>query len=500
MLQKLSYTEFLELAKNNQRITVYQEIIADKLTPIQIFATLTTNSSNNTLLESGDPDDANSRYSHIFLDPECEIVSNKNVNYLIKNNSKETIGQNIFDLLRSQLKQNNSCSACKITSHLGGAVGFMSYDAIRLIEKIPEHRNDEDNLPEIMFRFYRTIITFDHHQHKCIIATIADTSRELKINYEKAREHIELVISKITAINSNQVINSKEPFLQNKSNINPLENFISSPNDNDFKNLVVRAKEYIQKGDAFQIVLSRRFKKRFIGAPFDIYRALRIINPTAYMFYMEMGDTTLVGASPEKLVSTDNGKVTTNPIAGTCSRGKNPEEDEANAQHLLNNPKENAEHIMLVDLARNDLGKVCKPSSIKIENFRQIRKLSHIMHITSEVTGELLPNKDAFDVLQATFPAGTLSGAPKIRAMEIINELEHTRRNLYGGAFCLIDNRGDLQSSIIIRSAVVQNKIATVQAGAGIVFDSDHDKETIETELKAHGVLAALNLAETGAL
>lgn len=262
--------------------------------------------------------------------------------------------------------------------------------------------------------------------------------------------------------------------------------------------MVEKAKEYIHKGDAFQIVLSRQFYKKYLVSPFQIYRALRMSNPSPYMFFIEHNNTFIAGSSPERLASVKNRIVETHPIAGTRKRGATAHDDRVIAEDLLNDKKEVAEHVMLVDLARNDIGSVSVPGTVQIKKFKDIQHLTKVMHITSVVEGELSANKDALDGLRAVFPAGTLSGAPKIRAMEIIDKLEPSRRGLYGGAVCFVDNDGNLESCIAIRMAIMKDNIATVQAGCGIVFDSDPASETEETRSKASAVLNGIDLAEGG--
>lgn len=256
------------------------------------------------------------------------------------------------------------------------------------------------------------------------------------------------------------------------------------------------AKQYIKAGDIFQVVLSRSFKRNYQCDDFSIYRALRMVSPAPYLFYLDAEDFVLTGASPEKLVSLESGILKTVPIAGTRGRGKSDIDDDLLEAELLADEKELAEHLMLVDLSRNDLGRVAKTGTVQVKNFNKVKRFSHVMHITSEVEAEIKQDLDAFDALKAVLPAGTLSGAPKIRAMKIIDELENSRRGCYGGAVCFVDANGDLNSCITIRSAMLKNGVATVRAGGGIVYDSDPKKEAIETKQKAHSVLAAIQLAE----
>lgn len=507
MFKRLVYEEFLKLSEKNNRIVYYQEIPADRITPILTYEALGSDTAKGALLESDPRDGINNKYSYICLYPYCEFSVNGDAVSLEEKGGKRTITGSPMEVLRSVLKDNKSYFDHPLTSFVGGAVGFVSYDAVRLFENIPDRRASEKSAPDILLKFYGTNIIFDHKADKAIIAVLAETNENPQDSYQQAVKKAEYIINKITSfkpqIITQDIYNTQEEsrdatFCVSKAN----ERFeiTESIDDENFKAKVKKAKEYIVKGDAFQIVLSRCFSMPCTANPFSVYRALRITNPSPYMFYLENEEMVVVGSSPEKLVSVENGVVGTCPIAGTRKRGRNGEEDNALAAELLADEKENAEHVMLVDLARNDIGAVCVPGSVKVKNFKQIHNFSRVMHITSQVEGKLREDKDTLDVLRAVFPAGTLSGAPKIRAMELIDELEESRRGLYGGAVCLIDSKGNFNSCIVIRTAVLKNGTAYVQAGAGIVFDSDPQLEAEETKQKASAVLNSIELAKRGAI
>lgn len=496
MLKKLLYEDFLKLSEKNSRIVYYQEISADNITPILAYEALGSDTTDGALLESDSRGGLNGRYSYICLYPYCKFSVDGTDATVEADGAIREITSSPIDVLRETVKANKSYSDHPLTDFVGGAVGFISYDAVRLFENIPDRHILQKSNPDILLKFYEANIIFDHKSDKAIIAILARIEGDADKSYKAVVQKAEFIINKIFSFKFQQII----PNLYNNrvEGVNPEVSV--SIDDESFKAKVRTVKEYIVKGDAFQIVLSRCFSRPYSANSFSIYRALRMTNPSPYMFYLENGAMTVVGSSPEKLVSVENGIVETCPIAGTRKRGRTIEEDNALAIELLADEKENAEHVMLVDLARNDLGAVCVPGSVKVENSRQIQNFSSVMHIISQVKGALRDDKDAIDVLRTVFPAGTLSGAPKIRAMEIIDKLEESRRGLYGGAVCLIDGKGNFNSCILIRTAVLSGGVACVQAGAGIVFDSDPQLEADETRHKAEAVLNSIELAEGGAI
>lgn len=449
MLATMNLQRFLTLAESQSKIAVFKEIVGDNITPIGVYNILSRDYKNISILESCGKTPA-SKYSYLCLELYTQIT-------------------NSFAALQKQLLEERCYSDHPLCRYAGAAVGFISYDAFRLIENIPDSNQAEIDIPELLFRFYQINIVFDHDSNRVVIARATKVGDDPQKEYKKSLEIIENIISQL----------QKHSILKNKSVVKP--KLVSATtvdlSDEQYMQLVVKAKQYIVNGDAFQIVLSRTFKKKFTGKPFDIYRALRITNPSPYMFYLEYDDFVVAGASPEKLVSIKNKMVTTNPIAGTRPRGNSKEEDARLEQELLHDEKEAAEHMMLVDLGRNDLGAVCIPGSVQVTKLKDLQKLAGVMHLTSLVEGELANDKNIVDVIKAVFPAGTLTGAPKIRSMEIIDELETSKRGLYGGAICIIDNQNNLDACIAIRMAILKDQIAYVRAGAGIVFDSNPQTE-----------------------
>jgi anthranilate synthase component 1 len=371
-------------------------------------------------------------------------------------------------------------------------VGYMGYDVVRFFERLPNQPKNDLNLPDMLFVLAKNLIIFDHINHKMKVVSSVEidpkaSKAKKEAAYRAASAQIDKTVAEIT-----------KPFTMG-SDKNPAK---FSPNgvrsnftETEFERIVQEAKKKIKAGDIIQVVLSQRFCVKLNTEAFDLYRSLRVLNPSPYMYYLNFGDLQIVGSSPELLVRCEDGVVETRPIAGTRRRGKNEKEDASLAQDLLKDPKERAEHIMLVDLGRNDLGRVCQRGTVKVDEFMIIEKYSHVMHIVSNVKGNLKPGKDAFDVLQAAFPAGTVSGAPKIRAMEIIDELENVSRGPYAGCIGYFSFSGNLDSCITIRTIVVTNGQAYVQAGAGIVADSVPSKEYKETVNKARAQILAIEKA-----
>lgn len=484
----LSLEDFLLLAKNSGRIAVYQDISADRLTPIGIIEQLSTLLSDGAVLESGlNHQHDEGRYSYISFGKlaSLKVLEQK----VIQTIGDTTTIHNIhpFTALRKLLKEMAPQNAKYHDIALHSAIGYVAYDAIRLFEKIPEKYPNTNKLPDLEFNFYQNTLVFDHLKQQLRISISTEVAADGEKTYHSVREQITNLINKITTQNYPKETHKNANFIAS-------EGCPDIP-DHEFMELVLRAKQHIIDGDAFQIVLSRCFKTEFLGNPFNIYRALRMLSPAPYMFYLPTEQGIIIGASPEKLISVRNSKIEINPIAGTLRRSKNITDDEI-TQTLLNNPKEVAEHMMLVDLARNDIGAVCKPESVRVKELLKIKHFSHVSHITSIVSGELRVECDALDALSSTFPAGTLSGAPKIRAMQIIDELETSRRGMYGGAICRIDHLGNFDSCIAIRMALVNQGEAIVRTGAGIVFDSSLEAEANETREKARGVLLAIQYAK----
>ena len=479
MLAFTSFEQFKSLMLQSNRVAVSQEIYADVLTPIRVFQVVAEGQPEAILLDSSDHKTSQDACIYIGLNP----IAKFNVDH-------QFVGDP-FALLRDFYQRYKSASEATVSKFSGGMIGVLSYDAIRFIEDIP-HRHESHEFPLMNFKFYRAHIVFDKRTGKAVVTHVVDVDDDPRVCYQRACDANEALIKKmlssVTALAYKVSHEQKDPFA----------GVSVDTTDDVFKANVLKAKEYIKAGDIFQVVLSRSFKKPFHGNDFDIYRALRVLNPSPYQFYIRNHDYTVVGSSPEKLVSLQNNMIESCPIAGTRARSHDFERDQALEQELLHDEKEVAEHMMLIDLARNDVGSVSEIGSVSVTELKKIKRFSSVMHMSSTVCGKLADGKDAFDVLKAAFPAGTLSGAPKIRAMEVIDELESSQRQLYGGAVVAIDGKGQLDSCIIIRTAVIKNNSVTVRAGAGIVFDSDPQSEADETRHKVTGVLNALALAEEG--
>lgn len=486
MVEKTTYNQFVSCAKQSKRVLVFQEIEDQLITPTSAFINVSRSKPNATLLEFYTQDKPNLGYSFIGIEPLATLTSKTGKTTVQRGEQTETSLSDPINVLR-QLRQEfadiNTIPMLRLT---GGSVGYMSYDAIRLFEDIPDRHNNHNDLPDIFLNFYGTSITFDHEHSKVIVAKIVNVERDLKECYQNAMAAITSIVQQLHS-----------PIAQKKNITKKTDDkFKVDLTDEQFSKLVTKAKEYIKNGDIFQIVLSRTFKKKYNSDAIDIYKTLKKINPSPYHFYIKNSDNIIVGASPEKLVSLDNNLIESKPIAGTRPQKKDSEE--TIAQELMNDPKEMAEHMMLVDLARNDVGAVAKPGSVKITALNEIIHFSHVMHMESTVQGTLSENYDALDVLKANFPAGTLSGAPKIRAMELIDELENSRRGTYGGAVIALDRTGNLESCIMIRTALIKNGYAYVRAGAGIVHDSNPEQEVQETRHKARSIINAIEMAERG--
>ncbi|MCB1084894.1 MAG: anthranilate synthase component I family protein [Chlamydiia bacterium] len=492
MFNKLSFEDFHQLSLAHKRVALFQDFSADLLTPMGAVQSLKKEFQSVVLLESGEQEALVGRYSHIGFNPVCEIRANGFEIHVKSSEGEESLNGDPFAILR-KLRLKYSCgSALPLKGFCGGAAGYLAYDAIRYFEDIPDKNIKSREFPDLFFQFYNQSITFDHVKGQVEIVVIVDATGDLKQVYNDGCKQIELLYKKISSAPSLE--------MKQRQTFDLTEEVKVIPDDASFTPLIEKAKAYIHAGDAFQIVLSRRFEVQTSAPSFDLYRVVRHLTPSPYMFYFSVPDFALVGASPEKLVSVRGRQLETIPLAGTRPRGKDVEEDLRLEEELLNDPKEVAEHMMLVDLGRNDLGAVSKPGTVKVEKLKFIQRFSHVMHIASLVRGELRSELDALDALKATFPAGTLSGAPKIRAMEIIDELESTRRGPYGGAICFLDNQGNLESCIGIRMATLKEGKAVVQTGMGIVNDSIPSAELEETRAKARGMLAAIQAAEEGIL
>lgn len=483
---------FLELTRQGNLIPVYREILADMETPVSAFCKIDDKQSA-FLLESIAGGEKWARYSFLGVGSGRAFRCQGERYEIMENGRQVESGAtaNPLDELKKFLSPYQPVSLPELPRFFGGAVGYLGYDMVRHIEALPSLKDAEIGAYDSCFLIAETLLIFDNMQQKIKVLSnvylrAGDDPSSL---YDAAVERIDQMVS---------CLRKPLPVRTGQTRSTESSELISNFTRADFETAVERCKDYVRSGDIIQVVLSQRFSGDLNADPFDVYRALRTINPSPYMFYLQFGETRIIGASPEVLVRKEGDHVEVRPIAGTRPRGANFDEDQRLEQELLADPKERAEHIMLVDLGRNDLGRVCSTGSVQVDELMVVERYSHVMHIVSNVSGRLLPGQDALDVFSATFPAGTLSGAPKIRAMEIIEELEPMRREIYGGAVGYISFDGNMDLAIAIRTLVAHKNRIHLQAGAGIVADSDPAAEFEETVNKAMGVKLAIELARQG--
>jgi len=476
---------------------VFAELPADLDTPLSAYLRLRPG-PYSFLLESVEGGEVWARYSFLGADPLMVLTAKNGRLTLSRNGRTERLPEgNPLVAVRDLLREFKPVPVPGLPRFQGGAVGFLAYDMVHHMERLPRTTQDDLGLPDAVFLFTDTLLVFDNLRHRLLVIANAVIERNdpaaLDRAYDRAAVRIGMTLAKLARP-------ARAPATFSLSAAAPLlaegeSGFTSTMNESQFVDAVHRAKEFIAAGDAYQIVLSRRLDCRLTADPFTVYRALRTINPSPYLFFLRLGPMSIVGSSPEVLVRVEGDRVDLRPIAGTHPRGATEVEDREIEERLKNDPKERAEHVMLVDLGRNDVGRVSELGSVKVTEFMEIERYSHVMHLVSHVTGKLRSGSDALDVLQASFPAGTLSGAPKIRAMEIIDDLEPTQRGPYGGAVGYVSYSGNLDSCITIRTIVCHGRRASVQVGAGIVADSDPKTEWLETCSKARGMILALRLA-----
>ncbi|MBI4778354.1 anthranilate synthase component I [Candidatus Desantisbacteria bacterium] len=489
----MDYQDFQQKAKDGANlIPVYKEIIADMETPVSAFQKIAMDTGYAYLLESVEGGESLGRYSFLGSNPFITFQGKGNVVEVSRDGKIERFeGVDPLMHLLGFMNEFQSARLPEFPRFFGGAVGYIGYDYVRCIEDIPDTNPDSINLPDVLFVITDTILVFDHVRHTIkVIANVWLRDDDIEAAYKRAMDKIAGIIERL-----------KEP-LPYRNEIFPVTNTIpeidvqSNVTKSEFESQVLRIKEYIAAGDIFQTVLSQRFQVPVKADALSLYRALRWINPSPYMFLLKFGELSLIGSSPELLVRVDDGMVETRPIAGTRPRGKNKQEDEFYEKDLLADPKELAEHVMLVDLGRNDIGRVCEYSSITLPEFEIIERYSHVMHIVTSVKGKLAPDKNYLDALRACFPAGTVTGAPKVRAMEIIDELETSKRGPYAGCIGYFGFSGNMDTCITIRTMLMYERNVYIQAGAGIVADSEPEKEYEETRNKAKGMLKAVAIAE----
>jgi len=490
-----SYEQFLEHLEHGNLVPVWEEVLVDYDTPVSVFRKIES-PDYSFLLESVEGGDKWARYSFIGTEPSVVFRSKgRSIEIVHADGETEALTGDPILTLRDLLSRYRPVSCEELPRFHGGAVGYFGYDMVRFIEDIPDTSPDELDLWDSIYMVMDTVLAFDNVTNKIKVISNAYVP-----NVENAKEEYEKSLAKIAELKGKLRSSLDETFTNGISEGASEEEFRLESNfePEQFKEAVLRTKEYIKSGDIIQAVISQRWKTDLRVDPFDLYRALRMLNPSPYMFFLRMGDVMLTGSSPEVMVRVEGERIASRPIAGTRHRGKTVSEDDDLAAELIADPKERAEHIMLVDLARNDLGKVSDTGSVKVEEFMVVERYSHVMHIVSNVTALLADGADAFDVIKATFPAGTLSGAPKVRAMEIIEEAEPATRGAYGGCVCYFSFSGNMDSCITIRTFVIKDGKVYIQAGAGIVADSNPETEYQETVNKVKALVKSVELAKDG--
>jgi anthranilate synthase component 1 len=498
-VKQTTYEEFVELARRGTFVPVVKEIIADLLTPVSAFLKIAEHSDYAFLFESVEGGERIARYSFLGKDPFLVLRQRGGRTTLDRSGVTTESDEPFVPVLRKLMAEFQSPFVPGLPRFTGGAVGFIGYDASPVFEPALEEqwqrarwsgpRADAEAEDEAGFMLFDTVLAFDHVKHRILIIANARVTadEDLQALYQFACAKIQFLEREL-----------ERGLSHGEATSSPAPEFRSNMKREEFEAGVRTIKEHIGAGDIYQAVLSQRFEADVTADPFTVYRALRHVNPSPYMYFMRMGGLSIVGSSPEMLVRVEGAHVETHPIAGTRPRGNNEEDDLRLAEELKRNEKERAEHVMLVDLGRNDLGRVCEFGSVRVPQYMTLERYSHVMHLVSTVDGRLAADRDHLDALVACFPAGTVSGAPKIRAMQILSGLEPTRRDVYAGAVGYIDFAGNLDFCIAIRTITIRNGRARVQAGAGIVADSNPASEYEETRDKARALLQALVMAETG--
>jgi len=485
-----SFDEFKELARRGTFVPVCKEIVADLLTPVSAFLKIAEHADYAFLLESVEGGEHVGRYSFLGKDPFL-ILRSRDGKTTMDGGGVTTASERPFiETLRRLMADFRSPFVPELPRFTGGAVGYLGYGAASWFEPVlGDLGASSDGADEAGFMLFDTVLAFDHVQHRILIIANARITpdEDLESLYQFACAKIQFLERELERNLSHKRPEVSDPLV-----------FTSNLTRERFEEQVRAAKEHIAAGDIYQVVLSQRFEAEVAADPFTVYRALRHVNPSPYMYFIRMSGVSVVGSSPEMLVRVEGSRVETHPIAGTRPRGRNDEEDMRLAEELKRNEKERAEHVMLVDLGRNDVGRVCEYGSVRVPQFMGLERFSHVMHLTSIVEGKLADNRDRLDALVSCFPAGTVSGAPKVRAMQIIKELEPSGRGLYAGAVGYLDFAGNLDFCIAIRTVIMSKGTAYVQAGAGIVMDSNPASEYDETKDKARALLRALELAQAG--
>jgi anthranilate synthase component 1 len=499
--------EFRVLAQRGNLIPVYKEILGDMETPVSAFIKLGKKPA--FLLESVTGGEKWARYSFLGIDPAMTLsCSGRKVIISEKRRTSQSETDDPLHTVKDILSQFSPVEVAGIPRFSGGFVGYIGYDTVKFFERVPDSPKPAVEMPDIFLMLTDTLLIFDNlRQTIKVVSNVHVDHKDMRKAYENAGKRIDRIIKKLRqsgkgngqwAIGDGQKEETKNggPIAHSALSKASLDNFSSNLTREGFKDAVTKAKEYILSGDVVQVVLSQRFETHSSLHPFNLYRALRVINPSPYMYYLDTGDAQLVGSSPEILVRLEGDKITLRPIAGSRKRGNTEDEDRALEEDLKKDPKEMAEHIMLVDLGRNDVGRVAEVGSVKVTDLMRVERYSHVMHLVSNVEGRLKKGLDAFDVFRACFPAGTVSGAPKVRAMEIIEELEPTKRGTYAGSVGYISYSGNMDMCITIRTLLIKNDKIFVQAGAGIVADSVPENEYKETVIKAMAMMKTVEFFE----
>jgi len=491
MLQP-DYKEFVRLAGEATLVPVVKSVTADLLTPVSAYLAMARDEPHCFLLESIERGEQIGRYTFLGAHPYMRLWSQGDEITIERGRRQERVRGDVFTVLKGLLRSHRAAQVPGLPPFTAGAVGYFAYDVVRRLENIGDRAKNDVAVPDCVLMFFDRLLAFDHLRHQIHIIASADVAAESpKRAYERALKDIAAIEKRLAAgLRSVQwgKANGKRGGLKVHYGISRER----------YERNVERSKDYIAAGDAFQVVMSQRLDFHPEVAPFQLYRALRTVNPSPYMYFLRMEDMHVLGSSPEMLVRVTQRKLEYRPIAGTHRRGKDAAEDEQLEQQMRTDEKERAEHVMLVDLGRNDLGRVSEYGSVKVRDLMYVERYSHVMHMVSALEGKLRPELDAIDAFAACFPAGTLTGAPKVRAMQIIEELEPTRRGVYGGSVLYADFAGNLDSCIAIRTMVMKGKHAYLQVGAGIVADSDPAKEFQETMNKGQAVLRAVEIARRG--
>jgi anthranilate synthase component 1 len=485
------FNSFCELARQGNLVPVFEMFTADTLTPVSAYLRVARGARYACLLESVEGGEKVARYTFVGANP-VEVFRYVNGACVLEKEGRISREQtNPIEFLRTRVERYRPVRLPGLPPLVAGAIGYFAYDMVRLFEKIPDTGRDDVGMDDAVMMFFLGLVVFDHVRHQVWIVrnVFTDGPGSLRTKYNAAVREI-----RATRRRLEEPVAAELPKPRRKRPLHVTSNFTRAR----FLDAVRKSKEYIRAGDIFQVAVSQRFSARTDAEPFEIYRALRVVNPSPYMYFLKLDDLSVVGSSPEMLLKVQGREAYYRPIAGTRPRGRDEKDDQRLESELAADPKERAEHIMLVDLGRNDLGRVSEYGSVCVEKLMFVERYSHVMHLVSSLRGRLREEVDCFDALAACFPGGTLSGAPKVRAMEIIDELEPTRRGIYAGAILYLDFAGNLDSCIAIRTMVVKKGAAHVQAGAGLVADSVPAREYDETVNKARALLKALEIVHAG--